>query len=98
MGIFALPIDFLVDRYGSRKLIFSGVFASGLGLILLSFTQSLAMFYGSILLLGLEAGGCTIIVTMSAVAIWFDKNIGKAFGVISSGFGAASLALLAMTA
>jgi len=91
MGIFAFPIGFLVDRYGSRKLIFSGVIASGLGLILLSFTQSLAMFYGSILLLGLGAGGCTIVVTMSAVATWFDKNVGKAFGVMSSGFGASGL-------
>ena len=91
MGIFALPIGFLVDRYGSRKLIISGVIASGLGLILLSFTQSLAMFYGSILLLGLGAGGCTIVVTLSAVATWFDKNVGKAFGVMSSGFGASGL-------
>jgi len=91
MGIFAFPIGFLVDRYGSRKLIFSGVIASGFGLILLSFTQSLAMFYGSILLLGLGAGGCTIVVTMSAVANWFDKNVGKAFGIMASGFGASGL-------
>jgi len=91
MGIFAFPIGFLVDRYGSRKLIFSGVIAAGLGLILFSFTQSLPMFYGSILLLGLGAGGCTIVVTMSAVAQWFDKNAGKAFGVMTSGFGASGL-------
>ncbi len=91
MGVFAFPIGFLVDRYGSRKLIFSGVIICGLGLILLSFTQSLLMFYGSILLLGLGAGGCTIVVTMSAVATWFDKNVGKAFGVMASGFGASGL-------
>ena len=91
MGIFAFPIGFLVDRFGSRKLIFMGVITGGFGLILLSFTQSLLMFYGAILLLGLGAGGCTVIVTMSVVANWFDKNIGKAFGVMASGFGAGGL-------
>ncbi|MBI5968185.1 MAG: MFS transporter [Deltaproteobacteria bacterium] len=91
MGIFAFPIGFLVDRFGSRKLIFFGVITAGFGLILLSFTQSLVMFYGAILLLGLGAGGCTVVVTMSVVANWFDKNIGKAFGVMASGFGAGGL-------
>lgn len=91
MGIFAPLIGFLVDRFGSRKLIFSGVIAMGFGLILLSFTQSLAMFYGSFLLLAFGAGGCTAVVTMSAVANWFDKNAGKAFGVMASGFGASGL-------
>jgi MFS family permease len=63
----------------------------GLGLILLSFTQSLLMFYGAFFLLGFGAGGCTSVVTMSAVAHWFDKNVGKALGVMASGFGASGL-------
>jgi sugar phosphate permease len=37
------------------------------------------------------AGGCTTVVTMTAVARWFRKNIGKALGIMSSGFGAAGL-------
>lgn len=80
-----------MDRFGSRKLIFSGVICVGFGLILLSFTRSLFMFYGAFLLLGFGAGGCTSIVTMTAVGNWFKKNVGIAFGLLSAGFGASGL-------
>jgi len=91
MGLFAPLIGFLVDRLGSRKVIFSGVITVFLGLLLLSFTQSLVMFYGAFLLLAFGAGGCTSVVTMSVVANWFDKNVGKALGIMASGFGASGL-------
>ena len=63
MSIFAPLLGFLVDRFGSRKLIFCGTITAGFGLILLSITQSLAMFYGSFLLLSFGAGGCASIVS-----------------------------------
>ena len=63
----------------------------GLGLIVLSLTRSLAMFYGSFFLLAFGAAGCTSVVTMTAVANWFKKNVGIAFGVTASGFGASGL-------
>jgi len=91
MGIFAPLVGFLVDRFGSRKLILFGVFTVGTGLLLLSITTSLVMFYGIILLLGFGAGGCTTVVTMAVVANWFRRNVGKALGVMSTGFGASGL-------
>ncbi len=91
MGIFAPIIGFLVDRFGSRKLIFCGTIATGFGLILLSITQSLTMFYGSFLLLSFGAGGCMSVVLMTAIAKWFDKNVGKALGVVTCSFGAGGL-------
>jgi len=91
MGIFAPFLGFLVDRLGSRKLMFFGVITVGLGLILLSFTQSLAMFYLAFIFLSFGAGGCTSIVTMAVIANWFDKSAGKAFGLMASGFGASGL-------
>jgi MFS family permease len=91
MGIFAPFLGFLVDRLGSRLLMFFGVITVGLGLILLSFTQSLTMFYVAFIFLSFGAGGCTSIVTMSVIANWFDKNSGKAFGLMASGFGASGL-------
>jgi len=91
MGIFAPFIGFLVDRFGSRKLLFSGIVITGLGLICLAITHSLAMFYTSFILLAFGAGGCTSVVTMTAVVSWFDKNAGKALGIMSSGFGASGL-------
>jgi OFA family oxalate/formate antiporter-like MFS transporter len=91
MGIFAPLIGFLTDRYGARRLMLVGVLAVGLGLILFSRTQSLLMFYGVILLLGFGAGGCTTVVTTTVVATWFKKNLGKALGLMSTGFGASGV-------
>ena len=91
MGILAPVVGFLVDRFGSRKLLFLGTITLGFGLILLSATHSLAMFYASFLLITLGGGGCTSVVTMTAVAHWFQKNVGVALGVMASGFGAGGL-------
>lgn len=62
-----------------------------MGLILLSMTHSLLMFYLAFLFLSFGAGGCTSIVTMSVIANWFQRNAGKAFGFVASGFGASGL-------
>ena len=91
MGIFAPVVGVLVDRLGSRKLLLSGSIIIGIGFVILSLTQSLAMFYMSFLLIAFGAGGCTSVVTMTAVANWFHKNIGLALGIMASGFGAGGL-------
>jgi MFS family permease len=91
MSIFAPFLGFFADRFGSRKIILCGTVTVGLGLILLSITQSLAMFYASFLLLSFGAGGCTAVVLMTAVANWFSKNVGKALGIVAAGMGAGGL-------
>jgi MFS family permease len=48
-------------------------------------------FYGAFILMALGAGGCTSLVTMTVIANWFDRNVGKAMGVMVSGFGACGL-------
>ena len=93
MGILAPLIGFLADRWGSRRLMLSGMIVLGAGLILLSYTQSLSMFYGAMILIAFGAGGCTSVVTMTAVSQWFRKNIGKALAIMTSGFGASGLLL-----
>jgi sugar phosphate permease len=93
MGIMSPLIGFLVDRFGSRRLMFFGVITVGLGLILLGFTGSLPMFYCAILFISFGSGGCTSVVTMTVVANWFRRNLGKALGLMSSGFGASGLLL-----
>ncbi len=96
MGLLAPFVGILVDRFGSRKLLFSGVLVLGFGNVLLGFTQSLAMFYGAFLLIAFGAGGCTSVVTMTAVANWFEKNVGKAMGLTACGFGASGLIIPAI--
>jgi OFA family oxalate/formate antiporter-like MFS transporter len=90
-GVFSPIVGFLADRFGSRKLILYGTITVGFGLILLSLTQSLAMFYGSFLLIAFGAGGCTVVVTMTAVANWFHRKVGIALGLMGSGIGAGGL-------
>jgi OFA family oxalate/formate antiporter-like MFS transporter len=85
MGIFAPLVGFLADYFGPRKVLFWGAIITGAGLILLGQTQSLAMFYCSFVLLAFGAGGCTTVVTMTAVANWFRKKAGIALGVVGSG-------------
>jgi MFS family permease len=94
MGVFAPVVGFFVDRFGARKLILWGTITVGFGLILVSLTQSLAMFYGSFLLVAFGAGGCTSVVTMTAMANWFHRKVGIALGVMGAGIGAGGLLAL----
>ena len=91
MGIFAPIVGILVDRFGSRKIIVTGVLTTGIGLLLLSQTHTLFTFYASYILISFGSGGCTSVVLMVVVANWFKKNVGKAMGMMASGFGASGL-------
>ncbi len=91
MGIFAPLVGFLADRFGSRRLILWGTSIIGLGLLLLSKTNSLVIFYACFILLGFGAGGCAGVVLTTAVANWFYRKIGLALGITVSGFGASGL-------
>ena len=91
MGVLAPLIGFLVDRFGSRKLVLFGIITVGLGLTLLSQTQSLITLYAGFLLLSLGAGGCTSVVLYTAVANWFRRHIGIALGIAACGFGSGGL-------
>lgn len=71
MGILSPLIGFFADRVGSRKLLLAGTVTVGIGLILLSYTQSLLMFYGAMGFIAFGAGGWASVVTMTAVARWF---------------------------
>ena len=88
MGILAPITGFLVDRFGPRRLVLSGAVIVGSALILLSFTQSLFMFYATFILLAFGTSGCASTVLMTAMAHWFKRNVGKAMGFVACGFGA----------
>ncbi len=93
MSFFAPFVGFLVDRVGSRKLILLGVITVGLGLILLSITQSLVMFYASFLFLAFGSGGIGGVVLITTVAGWFDRNMGRALGVLTCLMAAGGLVI-----
>jgi len=87
MGLFAPLIGIFVDRFGSKFIMLSGSIITGLGMLLLATTNSLAMFYWASLLIGLGTGGCTSVVIMTLVANWFRKKVSLAMGIAASGFG-----------
>lgn len=87
MGLLAPVTGFLADRWGPRRLVFAGVVITVLGLVMLSQTISLAMFYGSFALTALGISACTATVMLTAVVNWFQKNVGLATGIATSGFG-----------
>jgi OFA family oxalate/formate antiporter-like MFS transporter len=91
MSLLAPLVGFLVDRIGSRKMVFWGLITVAIGLILLSFTRSLWTFYVAFILIGFGGGGCTTVVLTRVVANWFQRDIGKALGVLASGYGASGL-------
>lgn len=93
MSFLSPLVGYLVDRLGSRRMVFWGVITVALGLVLLSFTRSLWMFYASFILIGFGGGGCASVVLVKVVGNWFERDVGKAIGIMSSGFGASGLML-----
>ena len=91
MGLLAPFIGILADRWGPRRLIASGVFITAAGLLLLSATTSLVMFYGAFALLALGISTCSLTVLMTTVANWFRKKIGMASGIAICGYGFSGL-------
>ena len=91
MGLLAPLTGILVDRWGPRRLIFSGVVINAGGLILLSNATSLGMLYGAFALIAIGTSACTMTVLMAAVANWFRRKIGIASGIAMCGFGFSGL-------
>jgi MFS family permease len=87
-GLLAPVVGFLFDRWGPRKLIFSGITIMGLGLLLLSRTSSLVMFYGSFVLISTAVSVAVGVVPMTVVGNWFRKRVSLATGIVVSGVAA----------
>jgi sugar phosphate permease len=97
IGVFAPVFGFFADRFGSRKVVFFSGLAGGLGFLLLSRTNSIAMFYFGFIVLSLGLSGMGMSVTTTAVANWFKKDVGKAMGFTVAGYGAGGIFLPIIT-
>jgi MFS family permease len=89
--LFAPLIGLLIDRNGPRRLMFWGIFISGLGLLLMGRTTSLAIFYGSFVLITIGMSGTSYTVMATSVANWFRRKIGITSGIMFSGFACGGL-------
>ncbi len=95
-GLLAPLLGILADRWGSRRLIFTGAVVTAGGLLLLSQITSLAMFYGALALMAIGISCCTMTVLMTAVSGWFRRKVGLASGIAVSGFGFGGLLIPVM--
>jgi len=85
--LFGFIAGWLIDKYGPRRLMLTGVLLMGTALIGLSFADSLGFFYLFYIFnaLGYVCGGplpCQVLISR-----WFDKNRGKAMGIAYLGIG-----------
>ncbi len=85
--LFGFAAGWIVDRFGPRRLMLSGIIMAGLGVIGLSVMNSLWHFYAFYLLmaLGYLCGGP--LPNQVLTSRWFDKSRGKMMGIAYLGIG-----------
>jgi MFS family permease len=80
-------LGWLVDRFGSRRVVRAGVVLFGVGFMLLSQTNTLLAFYAAFVVLALGASMCSNMVVSVAIIQWFEKRRARALSACQ--FGAA---------
>ena len=95
-GIAAPVVGFLVDRIGPRRLMVIGVAIVALGFFLLSRTQELWAFYGSVVVIAIGMSAAAGPVGMVAVAYWFRRRRGRALAFLAMGTGASGVMVVVL--
>lgn len=85
--LFGFVAGWIIDRFGPRRLMLSGIVMGGIALVGLSWMTSLWQFYLFYLFnaLGYMCGGP--LPNQVLIARWFDKARGKAMGIAYIGIG-----------
>ncbi|MBI4765745.1 MAG: MFS transporter [Deltaproteobacteria bacterium] len=98
-GVAGPVVGWAVDRYGARKVIFSGGLVSGLGFCLMPFVNSLVGFYliyGVLISIGMSA--MLYIPAFVVVAKWFSRKLSRALSVLAVGAGLGGLVFAPISA
>jgi MFS family permease len=90
-GIAAPIVGLMIDRFGPRRSLLSGVLVSAVGVFGLSFMQNLWQFYFGmfVIALGVSASGGPV--GMVATATWFERRRARALSYLTIGGGVAGL-------
>ena len=78
----------LIDRYGPRAVVRTGILLMGSGLIAISTINSVATFAVYSMLLGLGFTLAFDVAPQTAVVNWFNRKRGTAMGIMMAGYGA----------
>ena len=95
-GVAAPAVGFLVDRVGPRRLMVIGVAIVALGFFLLSRTQALWTFYGSVMVIAIGMSAAAGPVAVLAVAYWFRRRRGRALAFLAMGTGASGIMVVVL--
>ena len=87
LGVFAVPVGMVTDKYGPRLVALGGGLLVGIGLLAMSQMTSLWQFYAIFSLavgLGMSAAYIPVV---AAVNHWFVEKLGLAQGIVVAGVG-----------
>lgn len=84
-------LGWVVDRYGARAMIRSGVVIFGLGFIGLGQVQTLGQFYAAILFIAVGASLCGYFPLTIAIVHWFHKHRARALSLMGLGLALSGL-------
>jgi len=83
VAILGPVIGWIIDRFGPQSIIRIGVVVFGAGLMLLSFTDTLAAFYGAFIVIALGSSLCGFFPVNVALINWFDRWRARALSSMS---------------
>ena len=91
---FASPVvGRFVDRYGARPVMPIGAATMGLGLLLLSRTSDLWLFYLGYAIVGTGAAALGPVPCSAVISNWFKRKRGIALGLMAAGIGAGGVVM-----
>lgn len=90
-------LGWFIDRFGPQGMIRAGIVVFGLGLMALSFTDSLGAFYAAFVVIALGASLCGFFPVNVALIHWFERWRARALSSLSLGiaFGGISVPAVA---
>src|SRR5256886_5319734 len=89
-------IGWFLDRFGPQGMIRVGVVVFGLGLMLLSQTDTLLAFYGAFLVVALGSGLCGFFPVNIALFHWFERWRARALSSLSIGLALGGISVPAV--
>ncbi len=92
-GILGPFQGWLVDRFGTRRVMQIGVLLYAAGFFVYGNIQDIWQFYGAYLIISMGSSLGGFITVNAAIANWFDKKRSRAMGLASVGWGVSGWAL-----
>ncbi|MFC1914081.1 MFS transporter [Chloroflexota bacterium] len=93
VGLIDIAAGLLFDRFGSRKVVFISYILVGLGFLILSRINSLALFYLLFIIIFMGGSSLGHIFVLYAIAHWFRKRLGLALGIAMAGYATGGFAV-----